>query len=115
MYNFQTRVIKWVSLIFGVHVLLNKQERSERFIEEAIELVQACGLPEERVGVLLRRVYSRPVGKVGQEIGGVCVTLAALCHVQEKILQDCAYVELNRIENTELWPAMLESHNAKPR
>lgn len=115
MFNFQRRVADWVIAVFGLNVLYNKQERSERFIEEAIELVQACDLPKERVQVLLDRVYDRPPGVIGQEIGGVCVTLAALCETHEKMMETCGYVELRRIENPDLWPKLRESHASKPR
>jgi hypothetical protein len=74
----QNAILDWVAQCFGPE-WTNKNERSCRFIEEAIELVQACDLPKEMVLKLVDRVYSKPKGDIYQEIGGASVTLMALC------------------------------------
>jgi NTP pyrophosphatase (non-canonical NTP hydrolase) len=74
-------VIDWCSRTFGDAVATDPLERAARLIEEAIELVQACGLPADRVADIARHVYSKPVGEVAQEVGGVGVTLLALADV----------------------------------
>lgn len=111
----QNRVVKWVRTVLGLEVLFSKRERTERFVEEAIELAQACDLPKERVQAFIDHVYSRPVGEVYQEIGGVMVTLCALGYVFEKDVETCFRMELNRIENPAIHAKLKEKHDAKPR
>jgi hypothetical protein len=65
---------------FGATSAADKPERAYRFLEEAIELVQACGCSKEDVVKLIDYVYSRPPGVPIQEVGGVRITLAALCN-----------------------------------
>lgn len=64
---------------FGEEISQDRVERNHRFIEEALELVQACGMPKEEAHQLVEYVYGRPVGEPHQEVGGVMITLAALC------------------------------------
>mgnify|MGYP006958842284 CR=1 FL=1 len=61
----------------------DKAERSHRFLEEALELVQACGCSASEAHQLVDYVFGRAVGHASQEAGGVMVTLAALCLVAE--------------------------------
>lgn len=58
---------------------LTKRVRALRAQEEQIELSQAMGLDAATVHALVDHVYSRPVGRIEQEIGGVMVTIAVLC------------------------------------
>lgn len=44
--NFQTRVNEWMLRCFGAEISKDKTERSHRFLEEAIELVQSNGRTE---------------------------------------------------------------------
>ena len=46
---------------------------------------------------LVDYVYNRPAGEVWQEVGGVMVTLAALCLAHEIDMHLAAEVELHRI------------------
>jgi hypothetical protein len=39
----QQRVQPWMMVRFGPVISADKQERNHRFLEEALELVQACG------------------------------------------------------------------------
>lgn len=75
----QARVRAWTTATFGGKVADDTGERAHRFIEEALELAQACGVSIEKVSAIAERVYSRSVGDLSQEIGGVGVTLLALC------------------------------------
>lgn len=77
--SFQYRVKPWMSECFGAEIAGDRQERNHRFLEEALELVQACGATASEAHQLVDYVYGRPVGDKIQEIGGVMVTLAALC------------------------------------
>ena len=74
----QTGIARWIIEIFGWDSYLNKNERAKRFLEEAIELNQAMGVSQEDALRLVNHVYSKPVGDVEQELGGVGITLLAL-------------------------------------
>jgi hypothetical protein len=73
----QRMIYEWVVRVFGTRNAMSG-ERAARFVEEAVELVQAVGLSRERVMAIVDVVYSRPKGDVFQEIGGVGLTLLAL-------------------------------------
>lgn len=75
----QRNVGAWVAQVFGKPYLTSVDERACRFGEEAIELVQALGVPEEKVLALVEQVYNKPVGDVDDEVGGAFHTLLALC------------------------------------
>jgi hypothetical protein len=93
------RVRTWVMKTFGIAIFWDRRERARRFLEEALELVQAMELGKAEVHRLVNRVYSRPAGEVAQEIGGVGVTLHALCsregHDFDLVFED----EFRRIES----------------
>lgn len=95
-FDYQGRVAEWIRNCFGPDANYDKAERAHRFMEEAIELYQACGQKKEDVLLLADYVYGRPVGAVYQEVGGVMVTLAALCDSQRIPMFDAASVELTR-------------------
>lgn len=94
---FQQRVQPWLMECFGPMIAGDKEERNHRFLEEALELVQACGCTASEAHQLVDYVYGRPVGDKPQEVGGVMVTLAALCLAQELDMHSCGEVELARI------------------
>ncbi|WP_201712564.1 hypothetical protein [Acidiphilium sp. C61] len=77
--SLQRRTHEWMMRCFGPTIANNREERGNRFLEEAIELVQACDMPPERAHRLVDYVYGRPVGERRQEVGGVELTLTALC------------------------------------
>lgn len=113
MRKFQIGVGDWLMACFGKAIATDKVERNQRFIEEALELVQACGCTKEDCHMLVDYVYGREVGEIQQEIGGVMVTLSALCFAQNIIMEECANTELRRI-----WGKMLEireKQKHKPR
>lgn len=94
---FQTRVHSWMMECFGEAISADKQERNHRFLEEALELVQACGATQSEAYQLVGYVYGRPVGEPSQEVGGVAVTLAALCSAQQIDMHQAGETELARI------------------
>lgn len=106
---FQKRVGIWVQRCFGDVVRYNREERSQRFLEEALELVQANGLSKEGALALVEYTYGRPVGVVEQELGGVMVTLAALCDACQLDMVKEGEVELARI----MAPAVMAKIQAK--
>lgn len=78
---FQTEVGRWMLECFGEEIAADRIERADRFIEEALELAQTIpGFTVDRARALVEYVFARPVGERGQEVGGVGVTLAALCN-----------------------------------
>jgi len=82
---------------FGEAIAQDKAERNARFLEEALELVQACEFSREDCLKLVDYVYSRPVGERHQEVGGVMVTLAALCSAHRLDMNEAADKELCRV------------------
>lgn len=76
----QSDAFAWAGKTFGA-INMSKRERTRRFIEEAIELAQACGLPMDEVCALVSHVYFKPPGEVAQEAGGTGITLLMLCEV----------------------------------
>lgn len=94
---FQDRVKPWLLECFGSEIASNKQERNHRFLEESLELVQACGCSASEAHQLVDYVFGRPVGEPHQEVGGVMVTLAALCLAQSLDMHGNGEMELARI------------------
>lgn len=94
---FQQRVSPWMQACFGPAISADKSERNHRFLEESLELVQACGCTEDEAHQLVSYVYGRPTGEPAQEVGGVMVTLAALCLAQGLDMHANGETELARI------------------
>jgi NTP pyrophosphatase (non-canonical NTP hydrolase) len=94
---FQDRVKPWMMACFGAEISADRLERNDRFIEEALELVQASDYPKERAIALVDYVYGRDQGEINQEVGGVMVTLAAHCLAHGLDMHEAAETELARI------------------
>lgn len=94
---FQSRVDDWMQTCFGALISANRTERSHRFLEEALELVQACGCTASEAHQLVDYVFGRPMGEKAQEVGGVMVTLAALCTAQDLDMVEAGETELARV------------------
>lgn len=108
--DFQTVVGRWMNKCFGGLLDASKKSvRNFRFFEEAAELVQVGGMTREQAHELVDYVYNRPVGVMAQEVGGVMVTLAALCATNGIELGYAAYEEVERIHQ----PEVLEKIRAK--
>lgn len=95
--TFQERVAPWMLACFGEEIAADRLERNDRFIEEALELCQANGYDATRAHQLVDYVFSRPVGEKWNEVGGVMVTLAALCNTIGVDIDEAADRELARI------------------
>lgn len=95
--TFQQRIDPWLMRCFGERIARDTAERSHRFLEEAIELVQACHCTASEAHQLVDYVFNRPVGERHQEVGGVMVTLAALCLAHDLDMHACGEAELARI------------------
>jgi len=97
MRSFQDRVQPWMMECFGPMIAGDREERNHRFLEEALELVQACGCTASEAHQLVDYVYGRPVGEPHQEAGGVMVTLAALCLANALDMHEAGETELARV------------------
>lgn len=94
--GFQDRVGLWADACFGNEIGLDPVERNHRFLEEALELVQACGCTASEAHQLVDYVFGRPVGEKLQEAGGAQGTLALLCRAHGIDLMVAAEAELTR-------------------
>lgn len=94
--TYQDNVAAWVSACFPASAQTDVAERSHRFLEEALELVQASGCTKEDARLMVDYVFDRPAGAHEQEVGGVMVTLAALCNALKLSMDDAADRELAR-------------------
>ncbi len=111
--RYQQRVERWMEKCFGEEISNDTTERNHRFLEESLELVQACGCTASEAHQLVDYVFNRPVGEKYQEVGGVRVTLAALCLAHDIGEDEAAVDELERI-----WTKVeeiREKQEAKPR
>lgn len=95
--SFQQRVQPWLMACFGEIIAGDRAERNHRFLEEALELVQSCGCTSHEAHQLVDYVYGRDVGDPPQEVGGVMVTLAALCLANGLDMHANGETELARI------------------
>lgn len=113
--RFQDRVAPWMMACFGPVVSADREERNHRFLEEAIELVQACGCTAGEAHSLVDYVYVRAVGAPPQEVGGVMVTLAALCLANGLDMHEAAEIELVRISDSATMEKIRAKQAAKPK
>ena len=97
LHRFQSNVNAWVLACFGPVIAQDTRERNHRFLEESLELVQACDCTREEAHKLVDYVFSRSRGDKEQETGGVLVTLAALCNAQRIDMADAGLIELVRV------------------
>ena len=107
--SYQDRAVEWVREAFGTEPADCKAERAHRFLEEALEAVQAAGTTYPEALQLVDYVFSRPAGKIEQEVGGVMLTLAALAAAHGVDMEVAAECELARV-NT---PAIIAKCRAK--
>jgi hypothetical protein len=95
--EFQTRVADWMMEAFSNDVCRDGMERNHRFLEEALELVQALDCTRSEAHQLVDYVFDRPVGDPTQEVGGAMVTLAALCFARGMNMNLLGEIELERV------------------
>ena len=93
----QYAVGRWCADAFGAEHASSVPQRGMRLAEEAIEAAQACGLTQEQVHHVVSYVYGRPIGELAQEIGGVSVTLLALCEAAEFSADTVELTEIERV------------------
>lgn len=80
----QEEVKNWIHETFGDAFNGDVKERCQRFLEEALEVVQSAGLSRSEADKILTYVYTRPVEpQVSTEIGGAFTTLCAVANSLE--------------------------------
>lgn len=111
--DFAERVSAWAKECFGSNYVEDTSERNLRFLEEAIELVQACDFTQDEAHRVVDYVYGRQSGEVGQEVGGVVLTLILLCKARGIQISVETEKELKRIESQK--EEIISKQNMKPR
>ena len=74
----QQQVYDWAFRCFGMAHATDPRQRGLRMLEEAIELYQATDGDQAKAHQLVDFIFTRPKGEIGQELGGLGVTLLAL-------------------------------------
>ena len=110
----QQAVLEWMAKVFPARLYRDRQQRCLRFFEEATELVQAFGLPEQQALNVLSYVYARPEGEPAQEVGGVGVTLLALCSTEEIDFNRELFTEFGRINEPDVIEKIQAKQASKP-
>ncbi|WP_318868527.1 hypothetical protein RWE87_13540 [Sinorhizobium meliloti] len=113
--TYQDAVAKWLLSTFGEKIANDPDERNQRFLEEAVELVQSLGATKQECHELVDYVFSRSKGEPAQEVGGVIVCLAALCNVAGLDMLECSLTELDRIDNALTMDKIKQKHKGKPK
>lgn len=111
--GFQARATAWCLECLGRDIAVDTHERNLRFLEEAVELVQACHGTAETAHKIVDYVFGRSIGEKRQETGGVLVCLAALCSAHGFDMAAAGEEELKRIGG--MMDAIRRKHAAKPR
>lgn len=90
--------LAWAVEIFGP-VALEREERLLRFMEEAVELAHAAGLPEIAINRLIEHVYSRKRGVVKSEVGQAQACLETFAESIGLSSQGEAQAEFDRVRS----------------
>lgn len=93
----QGAIWDWTCGTFGEDACTSK-ERAMRFLEEAIELVQAEGIDIAAINAVLAHVLAKEPGNPVQEAGGVGLTLLAYCESKGFSADDAEAGELVRVK-----------------
>ena len=113
--TFQARVQRWMQACFGPAISADRVERNHRFLEEALELVQANGCTVSEAHQLVDYVFGRAIGDPVQEAGGVMVTLAALCEASGLDMHDAGEVELARVSDPDVIARLRAKQASRPK
>jgi hypothetical protein len=94
--SFQQRVHDW-AVDTMPDQSLTRIERGRRFLEEAVEFVQALGVTPYDAGLIVATVYQKPVGDLTIEAGSAALTLAEACTTADINVVDVGETELARV------------------
>lgn len=100
MNQFQNDMAAWGLEVLGSMTMNDQRVRAYRFLEEALELAQACGVTTDNVDSLVDYTFAHPVGEVDDEIGGTLATIALLATSFGYNLDLCAAKQLSKIQET---------------
>lgn len=112
-WTFQADVDGWMQQCFGPEIAADTTERNYRFLEEALEVVQANGCTKEDALRLVDYTFSRAIGEPDQEVGGAMVCMAALCNAAGLSMVEAARRELARISEPAMMARIRAKHAAK--
>jgi NTP pyrophosphatase (non-canonical NTP hydrolase) len=84
---FQKSIATWGKTNFG-DIAYSKEERALRFLEEALELCQVCGVNKEVINHVAKVVYAKPVGGMEMELADAQLNLYALANVHGISLEE---------------------------
>lgn len=93
----QAMITSWAQAAFGHEEATGIPQRGVRLLEEAVEAFQACGGDEAMAHKLVKFVFERPPGQIGQELGGVAVTLLALAAAADLSADEEECREIHRV------------------
>lgn len=79
----QQNVARWFNEVGLQDSMMDKQERAVRFLEEALELVQSCGIEQTACKEMLAKVYGSNPLEMERRIFTSYFTLNALCEANE--------------------------------
>ncbi len=113
--DFCRKVMAWAITCFGTRLSYDPSERNQRFLEEALELVQSTNLTRDAAHQLVDYVYDRPVGDPKQEVAGTMISLAALCAAHKIDIDEVTYDEMVRITDPEVVQKVRAKQALKPR
>ncbi|MCD0167106.1 hypothetical protein IHN58_15765 [Deinococcus sp. 12RED42] len=113
--SFQVRAANWVREAFGSEPADCRDERAHRFLEEALEAVQAAGTTTEEAQQLVQYVYGREEGEITQEVGGVMLTLAPFAAAFGVDMVQAGEAELARVNTPEIIEKCRRKNASKPR
>lgn len=95
--DYQMRATVFAHECFGAEIAADPIDRSNRALEEMLEVYQALGNSEANAIDLVHYVFSRKPGNVGKELGSAAMTLAILATACRENLVECAEAELARV------------------
>lgn len=93
----QEVAVGWSIEAFGQEQSTNLEQRGLRLLEEAIEAAQAAGVRQGMAHNLVQYVFSRPVGHIRQELGGVGICTLILAYAANVSADACEEMELQRV------------------
>lgn len=93
----QRAVYDWALRCFGEAHVNSLPQRALRLLEEAVEAYQATGGPKEAADNCVNVVFSRPIGELYQELGGIGVTLLCLAQAAGLDANQAEHDEVKRV------------------
>lgn len=110
--SFQSQVQSWLADCPGQDGTKDVRHHAYRVLEEALELGQALRISKQEALQLVDCAFARPCGDASVQVGGVMLSLAALCAVKGVDLMEAAHRELTRVSSPENLPHIRTSTTA---